>query len=639
MKRINFRDGIFIMIFLSFFLLTCSGGGGGGSDSSETTTPTTTPTSNAASISLPASKASPLTPMRITTTGFSSGTSVTVTFSDSTGYSVQMNGVVNSDGTVLIGIPLYVNPTTRKITAGNVNVEVSQGSQGPHSEPAAFTIDSLPDLTGIPLGQISRKMLVASALLTQERISGLEYLELASSGVIDTSTERAAEENILKLTITAINNIDSIINDPTLVINCGTTQDGTPLTFTAESLAIMDSIMAIWLSEFPSAPTQLSSLRKALSKWLPVRKAINVESIDELAGTLATYGGLLSSTKTLADNQSTATDNIFAIASGVDSSLSLFDIPEKIGEENAQVIGLSVSTASLWKTTYDSVGNIFKVATDSVTGNATIEDVNKLELKTAGKMFSGFLATGASIISATVGPGGTGFMQLAASIIDKLSDGNDEKVYQSIHDNFSSLRNGGFMITIPAVINATQSGLDLVRLGITPYENAPHKITGLTDVNGFYTTPIPTNPSGNRASSLTIEAYDPTTNASYGNNVVDLSSFSADNTFTISPIGYSDTPLPSCTYTYDDWSACKSNGEQTRTVASSSPVGCTGTPVTTQACTFTPCDALSCYDKCMSAWTACNDNCPLNNDCINGCFATFQKCPTNTNMSTCECYL
>lgn len=42
-----------------------------------------------------------------------------------------------------------------------------------------------------------------------------------------------------------------------------------------------------------------------------------------------------------------------------------------------------------------------------------------------------------------------------------------------------------------------------------------------------------------------------------------------------------------CTYTYSAWSACVA-GSQTRTVLSSMPAGCTGTPVLQQACTTTP---------------------------------------------------
>jgi cytochrome c len=45
-----------------------------------------------------------------------------------------------------------------------------------------------------------------------------------------------------------------------------------------------------------------------------------------------------------------------------------------------------------------------------------------------------------------------------------------------------------------------------------------------------------------------------------------------------------------CTsFTYSAWSACASNSTQTRTVASSSPAGCTGgAPVLSEACVYTP---------------------------------------------------
>lgn len=47
------------------------------------------------------------------------------------------------------------------------------------------------------------------------------------------------------------------------------------------------------------------------------------------------------------------------------------------------------------------------------------------------------------------------------------------------------------------------------------------------------------------------------------------------------------TPPPACTYTYSAWSACVS-GQQTRTVTSTSPAGCAGTPVLSQPCTAPP---------------------------------------------------
>lgn len=51
-------------------------------------------------------------------------------------------------------------------------------------------------------------------------------------------------------------------------------------------------------------------------------------------------------------------------------------------------------------------------------------------------------------------------------------------------------------------------------------------------------------------------------------------------------------PSAGCTYVYSAWSQCQNN-IQTRTVISSSPLGCIGTPVLSQACTYTgdPCNA------------------------------------------------
>jgi len=43
-----------------------------------------------------------------------------------------------------------------------------------------------------------------------------------------------------------------------------------------------------------------------------------------------------------------------------------------------------------------------------------------------------------------------------------------------------------------------------------------------------------------------------------------------------------------CAFTYSDWSACQADGTQTRTVISSSPADCVGTPVLSQSCTYVP---------------------------------------------------
>ncbi len=67
------------------------------------------------------------------------------------------------------------------------------------------------------------------------------------------------------------------------------------------------------------------------------------------------------------------------------------------------------------------------------------------------------------------------------------------------------------------------------------------------------------------------------------------------------------TPPAACTsFTYSTWGACQPDGTQTRTVAGSSPAGCTGgSPVLTQACTYVPPPPSACTSFTYSTWGAC----------------------------------
>jgi mono/diheme cytochrome c family protein len=63
----------------------------------------------------------------------------------------------------------------------------------------------------------------------------------------------------------------------------------------------------------------------------------------------------------------------------------------------------------------------------------------------------------------------------------------------------------------------------------------------------------------------------------------------------------SSTP-PACTYTTGAWGACQSNSTQTRTVTAA-PAGCTGTPpASSQSCTYVP-PVVTCTGFTYNAWT------------------------------------
>ena len=95
---------------------------------------------------------------------------------------------------------------------------------------------------------------------------------------------------------------------------------------------------------------------------------------------------------------------------------------------------------------------------------------------------------------------------------------------------------------------------------------------------------------------------------------------------------------PTCTsWTYSAWGACSAQGQQSRTITSSSPAGCTGgTPVTSQSCTPT------CTSWAYSDWTTCPPAgtqtrtiiSSIPTGCTGGTPVTSQNCTFTPNTCT-----
>ena len=106
---------------------------------------------------------------------------------------------------------------------------------------------------------------------------------------------------------------------------------------------------------------------------------------------------------------------------------------------------------------------------------------------------------------------------------------------------------------------------------------------------------------------------------------------------------------PVCTsWTYSDWSSCSSSGNQTRSVISSSPNGCTGgSPVINQSCTYTPpVPSCTATNWACGNWGACSQNgsqsriCDKNVTCQGGVSspATSQSCTYVAPVPSCTSF-
>ena len=118
------------------------------------------------------------------------------------------------------------------------------------------------------------------------------------------------------------------------------------------------------------------------------------------------------------------------------------------------------------------------------------------------------------------------------------------------------------------------------------------------------------------AAALVVVTEPPPAVCTYGYGAWGACQSDGTQTRTVSsstPAGCTGTPVltqactyvaPTCSYGYGAWGACQSDGTQTRAVSSSTPAGCTGTPVLTQSCTYV---APTCsYSYC--AWGTCQSN-------------------------------
>jgi len=504
-------------------------------------------------VSLKTASSLPLTPLVVIVKRLSPQTAVNVTFSNSSGYSVTNKALsVGQDGAILVGVPLYVDPITHQITAGSVDVVVSQlrsdGSLVRQSKPVPFRIEDLPTLTGMPLGKVTHSFLTASALLSQRYIMALEFLENASNGQIDISTEINSEADILRSIISARNDVDTIIADPTHVIDIGVTRDGTAIQFTRDSLDIMDRTIAIWLSEIPfnsspasSAPikpilllsTEIKLARSVSVKPVSLRVDkytnpknpsldIDVDMLDDFCGKIDSLIGLADVANQIQSEPSNAQAKGISVLEGLYYSADYFEWP------GSTAIGVFSSVATTGKT-FDSITNRITTGIQD-TATCLMQECNQLPdwdaiLESTARQSVSALAVAGLTNLEFVYPDanlGTGIGGLAFTLLEKMASDEDAQTGRRIAQYNDYFNYGGYLMTGRLEETRTRSGLDMIKMSLVPFANAPTPMTMLTDADGNYAFMVPADANGNFASNITIVASDPITGVRYGSEVVDL---------------------------------------------------------------------------------------------------------------------
>ena len=280
------------------------------------------------------SSASPtaLTPLMLTTTGIDPTQPVTVNF---TVGSNTIAGIVirtQSDGSIVVTTPLWIDPTSGLTASAVATVTVTQSSLT--SNAMALTINDMPSVAsyGETPGAITRSVLNFMAISTGRSINRLQAYAQVNSITTDTTPLQSELKSAVSDAQVMRGNIDRLLVGafPALVI--GTSSTGQPLQFDTNSVDVMDRMLGLHLQAlgfYPSTafsdsapPSRPARAQRHLHARPSVNSAALAEQLGQLAGAVGFLGGAVSS---LTPNTPTNTtfDRVVGGLNGISGAVAL----------------------------------------------------------------------------------------------------------------------------------------------------------------------------------------------------------------------------------------------------------------------------------------------------------------------------
>jgi hypothetical protein len=274
-----------------------------------------------------------------------------VNFSNTAGFSVTEQPLrIASDGTVVVAVPLYIDPVSHATASGSVSVSLTQGNQS--TAPVGITIQDIPTVSsyGTKLGEISHAFLVYEAMLIARRINELQAYQVLPGNTVDTSQAQASLRSLLQAVINARRDVDYVSASNGLVLKGGTFSNGLPIQFDQNSLDLMDRIIGLHLSQMAPA---------VLSNQTNVSSARRGRAISHTSANLETLLNLIDATTNQVSYQQaisdyyhknpTAVDKALAVANGAVATYGQLTLgtPNPALVLAGNILGTTVSAASL----------------------------------------------------------------------------------------------------------------------------------------------------------------------------------------------------------------------------------------------------------------------------------------------------
>lgn len=586
-------------------------GGGGSSASSPATpsptpnpAPTPTPTPTPLSIaSISSSSPMALTPITLTLAGFDSTKPFTVSFSDPSGNQIPQTPIrFQSDGTVVIAAPLFIDAT--KGTTGSFSTTLTVTQNGSKATSGSITVNDLPQLTalGVPLGAVSRAFIIHQEISLGQSINAQQAVSLLPKQSANGQLITHLQTQLLNL-VMARNDIDRIVADNTVSIPVGSMPDGTPLAFNADSVAMMDRIIAQYLLVSTNNGTQLPQVVRrrgqkqpaihaaAATVPTPNPMAVIIQGITTLSGSVS----LLTTQQTLATSSSSTLDNWLSIASTGTSFVGLGATVLGLGAAavgapaiatffgavavGAAFIGLATCAASIGNDLYNIGSNAYGLysgdpkasVTDLEKATASLVSdtvVGYLNAEGMGGLSKGLTAAAdsmfGSVFKATAEDAELGFAALATSTDNLMIQTSLSEDGASATESAQSATSSEFGIVDGTVDVSNSEGPTLSGLtgvGVGNDATATIDLTSMAAPDGTYNLLLPIGSQDLDYASMLTVAFDPVDyyDAALGGNSVPILGSSVVNLSGVNP----NTPIagPSLAAVCNDTDAGDPDGD------------------------------------------------------------------------------
>jgi hypothetical protein len=493
--------------------------------------------------------------LQIETTGINAGSAVTVAFSNSSGFSATEQAIrVESDGTVIAGVPLYVDPTTGQFGEGTVSVVLTQGALS--SASSSLTIQTLPTVSsyGVQPGQISHAFLVFAAMLHARRLNEFQAAQQLVGTNVSTSKGQSAMQDMIAAANDARSDVDSIAANSATTFSWGTL-NGKAIQFDSTQLDAMDRIIAVYLSQQFISPGISGNFR---SGPLSVHKqsaspAVSFSSVGSLLTCLASNeSACFMQAQEAVQSSSNPTDTSTAWLTGLQTTLSVGG-----ADQEAALPGLAQGLVQV-STAMDSLTHAISNAATCIASlgcdSSAQQDIES-ELNSAGAGIVSSVSQTISQVPAMLGLeleaplagiANEGLQGLAKVTTDESSgalgtaDSTDVALVSST--NLSLLSgNLGYATGIADVASGQTSSTPQNSLDLCCFGTSGLGIVALADPDGYYDLLVPTGVADTTYSTLTLDE-DSSTGTLLDSETVDLSDISSTATVSLQTLDPSSPP-------------------------------------------------------------------------------------------------